>query len=267
MQVSKVSDVLDIGQCITTMCIETDVRGNIKLSRKALLPKPKRKPASDAGKDPVMKESSTVYIENSSASMPSIVTPLQKSRLSVPAVVIRTAVECNEAEKSSPVNDNDKPRRAATSKPDRKPKSTASKLIATQKEEEALESIAPEETSAECGEILKQDGKLKSVSPKNNSTASNLVSFSKAKKSTMKENLSENKAEESASVSTRKLKIGTEMTATVDHVRALGLVLDLGGEIRGMYIFQVCFSKFSFDLFSHFLELTFEAIYLILALY
>lgn len=247
--VSKVSDVLDIGQCITTMCIETDVRGNIKLSRKALLPKPKRKPASDAGKDPVMKESSTVYIENSSvgeivASMPSIVTPLQKSRLSVPAVVIRTAVECNEAEKSSPVNDNDKPRRAATSKPDRKPKSTASKLIATQKEEEALESIAPEETSAECGEILKQDGKLKSVSPKNNSTASNLVSFSKAKKSTMKENLSENKAEESASVSTRKLKIGTEMTATVDHVRALGLVLDLGGEIRGMYIFQGDKDKF-----------------------
>lgn len=251
------------------MCIETDVRGNIKLSRKALLPKPERKPASDPEKDPVMKESSTVSIETSSvgetvASMPSIVTPPQNSKLAVPAVVIRTAVECDEAEKSSPVDKNNKPKHAATPKPDRKPKSTASKLTATQKEEEALESTAPEETPAECGETLKQDGKLKSASPKNNSTASivsdsSLVSSSKAKKPTRKENQSENKAEENASFSTRKLKIGTEMMAKVEQVRTRGLVLDLGGGIRGMYKFEVCFRKFPSDLFSHDLELTFEA--------
>ncbi|XP_019083812.1 PREDICTED: polyribonucleotide nucleotidyltransferase 2, mitochondrial-like [Camelina sativa] len=175
--------------------------------------------------------------------MPSIVTPPQKSKLAVPAVVIRTAVECDEAEKSSPVDKNNKPKRAATPKPDRKPKSTASKLTASQKEKEALELCAPEEIIAECGETLKQDRKLKPASPKNNSTASivsdsNLVSSSKAKKSTRKEDQYENKAEESATVSTRELKIGTEMMAKVQQVRPLGLVLDLGGGIRGMYKFE-----------------------------
>lgn len=258
------------------MCIETDVRGNIKLSLKALLPKPECKPASDPEKNPAVKDSSTVYIEASSvgetvASMPSIATPPQKSKLAVPAVVIRTAVECDEAEKSSPVDKNNKPKRIATVKPDRKLKSTASKQTATQKEEEALVSTAPEETPDECAETLKQEGTRKSASSKHNSTASivsdsNLVASSKAKKSTRKEKQSENEAEEGTSVSTRKLKIGTEMTAKVEQVRTRGLVLDLGGRIRGMYKFEVCFRISPFDSSFHVLELPFEAIYLILVL-
>ncbi|KAG2333924.1 hypothetical protein Bca52824_005104 [Brassica carinata] len=88
--VSKVSDVLHIGKYITMMCIDTDVRV------------------------PVVKD--TVSIETSSlgetvASLPSVVEPPQKSKLAVPAVVIRTAVECDEAEKSSPVDKNAKPKR------------------------------------------------------------------------------------------------------------------------------------------------------------
>ena len=80
------------------MCIDTDVRGNIKLSLKALLPKPEPKPASGPEKVPVVKE--TVSVETSSfgetvASLPSVVEPPQKSKLAVPAVVIRTAVECD----------------------------------------------------------------------------------------------------------------------------------------------------------------------------
>ena len=35
------------------------------------------------------------------------------------------------------------------------------------------------------------------------------------------------------------LKLGTKVTARVHQVRALGLVLDLGGGIRGMYRFEV----------------------------
>ncbi|KAF2579442.1 hypothetical protein F2Q68_00000494 [Brassica cretica] len=158
--VSKVSDVLHIGKYITMMCIDTDVRGNIKLSLKALLPKPEPKSASGPEKVPVVKE--TVSVETSSfgetvASLPSVVEPPQKSKLAVPAVVIRTAVECDEAEKSSPVDKNAKPKRAETVKSDRKLKSTASKQTGTQKEDEALKSTAPEETMTNCGETLKQD--------------------------------------------------------------------------------------------------------------
>lgn len=258
------------------MCIDTDVRGNIKLSLKALLPKPEPKRASDAENTAEVKESSTVSIETSSvgetvASMPSVVEPPKKSKLAVPAVVIRTAVECDEAEKSSPVDKNTKPKRAATLKPDRKLKSTASKQTATQMEEEALESTTPEETTAKCGGTLKQDEKLKCTSsPKTDSTASvvsdsNLDSSSKTKKSSRKEKQSENEAEERASISSRNLKIGTEMTAKVEQVRTRGLVLDVGGGIRGMYKFEVCFSNIPFDLFTHVLELPFEAIYLIFA--
>uniref|UniRef100_A0A1J3K2S6 Polyribonucleotide nucleotidyltransferase 2, mitochondrial n=1 Tax=Noccaea caerulescens TaxID=107243 RepID=A0A1J3K2S6_NOCCA len=234
--VSKVSDVLHIGKYITMMCIDTDVRGNIKLSLKALLPKPERKPASNPERKPVVKESSTVSVETSSvgevvASMPSVVEPPQKSKLAVPAVVVRTAVECDEAEKSSPVDKITKPKRAATVKPDRKLKFTASKQAGTQKEEEALESTTPEEIPAKFGETLKQDEKLKS-------TFANLVSSSKTKKSARKEKQPEKEGEESASISARELKIGSEMTAKVQQVRARGLVLDLGGEIRGMYKFE-----------------------------
>ncbi|KAL0887910.1 hypothetical protein Bca101_011893 [Brassica carinata] len=203
--VSKVSDVLHIGKYITMMCIDTDVRGNIKLSLKALLPKP------TSGPDKSLVEKETVSIETSSfgetvASLPSVVEPPQKSKLAVPAVVIRTAVECDEAEKSSPTDKNTKPKRAATMKPDRKLKSTASKTV---KEDEAFNSTDTEETLDNCG-----------------------------KKPSRKENQSEKEAGDSPSISARKLKIGTEMTAKVHQVRTHGLVLDLGGGIRGMYKFE-----------------------------
>ncbi|CAH8328166.1 unnamed protein product [Eruca vesicaria subsp. sativa] len=203
--VSKVSDVLHIGKYITMQCIDTDVRGNIKLSLKALLPKPRSCPE----KSPVVKE--TVSVETSSfgetvASLPSVVEPPQKSKLAVPAVVIRTAVECEEAEKSSHVDKNAKPKRAATKKPDRKPKSSQT---VTEKEEETLKSTPTEETLDNFG-----------------------------KKPSRKEKQSESEAEESPSMSARKLKIGTEMTAKVHQVRTHGLVLDLGGGIRGMYKFE-----------------------------
>lgn len=214
-------------------CIDTDVRGNIKLSLKALLPKPETKSASAPEKIPVVMKD-TVSIETSSfgetvaTSLPSVVEPPQKSKLAVPAVVIRTAVECDEAEKSSPVDKNTKPKRAATLKPDRKLKSTASKQAGAPEEEEALQSTGPEETMTNCGETLKKPSRKKKES--------------------------ENEAGESTSVSARKLKIGTEMTAKVQQVRTHGLVLDLGGGIRGMYKFEVCFrTSSSFTLFSHIL--------------
>ncbi|CAH2072752.1 unnamed protein product [Thlaspi arvense] len=186
--VLKVSDVLHVDKSITVTCIDKDVRGNIKVSLKAVLPKPEPKPASKRGKCSVVKESSieeTSSVGEAVASMRSVVEPPRKSRLSVPAVVIRTAVECDEAE----------------------------------------------ETLANCGETLKQDEKLEP-------SDANLVSSSKTRKSFRKERQSENGGGESATITARKLKIGTEVTAKVHVVRPRGLVLDLGGGIRGKYIFE-----------------------------
>lgn len=42
-----------------------------------------------------------------------------------------------------------------------------------------------------------------------------------------------------APVTAKKLKIGTKLVAKVHQVRARGLVLDCGGELRGMYRFEV----------------------------
>lgn len=42
-----------------------------------------------------------------------------------------------------------------------------------------------------------------------------------------------------APVNAKKLKIGTKLTAKVHQVRAPGLVFDCGGELRGMYRFEV----------------------------
>ena len=124
---------------------------------------------------------------------------------------------------------NTKPKRTAALKPDRKLKSTASKQTVTQKEEEVFKSIGPEETVTSCGETLKKPPRKKKQSG--------------------------DEAGESASVSARKLKIGTEMTAKVHQVRTHGLVLDLGGGIRGMYKFEVCFRTSSFfTLFSYVLN-------------
>lgn len=42
-----------------------------------------------------------------------------------------------------------------------------------------------------------------------------------------------------APLDAKKLKIGTELTAKVQQIRAHGLVLDCGSDIRGMYRFEV----------------------------
>ncbi|CAA2997103.1 polyribonucleotide nucleotidyltransferase 2, mitochondrial [Olea europaea subsp. europaea] len=51
------------------------------------------------------------------------------------------------------------------------------------------------------------------------------------------------KAAAEPTLTAKKLKLGTEMTAKVHQVRARGLVLDLGGGIRGMYRFEVGFRR------------------------
>lgn len=220
-QVSKVSDVVSVGQRLSLMCIGQDVRGNIKLSLKATLPQL----GSDAnnmaeGSGPVMKETPDVWPSVGSESsgqeeQKPVVDELQVSRSvvddstsSLPSFLIRTAAECDEEEKSASLSQD--------SKSDCKGASKTSKTIQASK-----------------------SGRKKKTKPSQNDNldvpflSSGLVSHTQ-------NNLNDKEAAVEAPISAKNLKVGTKVTAKVHQVRALGLVLDLGSGLRGMYRFEVC---------------------------
>lgn len=191
--VSKISDVVSVGQQLSLMCIGQDVRGNIKLSLKATLPR------TGSQKDnlveepvPLTKEAPKVWasVEDvSDRKEKQNCIPLSKnevcqsnpSAFSSPSILIRSAAECDEEE--------------ITVRLSQSSESTPKSLSAS-----------------------KDDRKLKKVGPQNDLTnTKNVVE---------------------ASVNERNLKLGTKVNATVHQIRARGLVLDLGGGVRGMYRFE-----------------------------
>lgn len=101
-QVSRVSDVISVGQQLTVMCIGQDVRGNIKLSLKATSPQQASEP-NNAVKQavpiwPSVKDGPSSQEQNSKEESSSQSTESYASR--APSILIRSAAECEEAEKS-----------------------------------------------------------------------------------------------------------------------------------------------------------------------
>ncbi|KAL0331947.1 UNVERIFIED_CONTAM: Polyribonucleotide nucleotidyltransferase 2, mitochondrial [Sesamum calycinum] len=152
--VSRVSDVVSVGQVLNLMCIGLDVRGNINLSLKATLPK------LGSNTDPAVGESVAPVPQTPKVWKP--VNNFQKEQESkddppmgvgesLSSIVIRSAAECDDEEKSTGL-------------------------------------------SRSCKDEFPMDAK--------------------------------------------KLKLGMEVTAKVHQIRAHGLVLDLGGGIRGMFRFE-----------------------------
>lgn len=195
-QVSRVADVVSVGQQLSLMCIGQDVRGNIKLSLKATLPRPasetngvvrgsvssmKEAPKdwASAGITVGAHEEQTATSDNLSVNS-SEVSGVKPSTSTVPSILIRSAAECEEEEKSAGLiqNSNSTPKHS------------------------------------------KADGKSKTLSQKEE-----------------EKNL---EAEVEGKVTVKSLKRGTKLTAKVYQIRARGLVLDLGGGLRGMYRFEVC---------------------------
>ncbi|KAL0344017.1 UNVERIFIED_CONTAM: Polyribonucleotide nucleotidyltransferase 2, mitochondrial [Sesamum angustifolium] len=152
--VSRVSDVVSVGQVLNLMCIGLDVRGNINLSLKATLPK------LGSNTDPAVGESVAPVPQTPKVWKP--VNNFQKEQESkddppmgvgesLSSIVIRSAAECDDEEKSTGL-------------------------------------------SWSCKDEVPMDAK--------------------------------------------KVKLGMEVTAKVHQIRAHGLVLDLGGGIRGMFRFE-----------------------------
>ncbi|KAK4477375.1 hypothetical protein RD792_016596 [Penstemon davidsonii] len=229
--VSRVSDVISLGQVLNVMCIGLDVRGNVNLSLKATLPSQGSKSKTKTIDEPVMPKEQTPKIWETVNNMHKEPKNQSDKPLStgesLSSVVIRSAAECDEMEKSAGLKKNSKatiPKQRSKSKTIAEPvtpKEQTPKISETvntmhkepknQSDEplsagESLSSIVIR-SAAECDEVEKSAGL------KNNSKAETLIDA-------------------------KKLKLGMQVTAKVHQVRAHGLVLDLGGGLRGMYRYE-----------------------------
>lgn len=196
--VSRVSDVVSIGQKLSLMCIEQDVRGNIKLSLKA-----KKSSFADERCAAPKNGASEVWAsvsdkcndqEKHSGTKEINVTKYEAAEVKTSAAsdssfFIRSAAECDEEEEKLAALSQDK-------------------ILSTSA---SSDQPSPNESAADCdGEnsgCLNQGFKCK-------------------------------KAEAGSGIRAKDLKLGTVVTAKVYQIRARGLVLDLGRGLKGMYRFE-----------------------------
>lgn len=211
--VNRVSDVVSVGQQLSLMCIGQDVRGNIKLSLKAALQRSGSSADNAVGdlkasaqKEPnVLPPVNQVHIQQEKEDSPSGDQPLVHDMnvemlSSSPAILIRSAAECEEEEKCSAVDLSSR-NSSLTSRSSLKLKTEAPDLNFKSDDEDKDERYS-------------------------------------ADPSLLQNNVNDVETDNVPNISARKLKIGMELTAKVHQIRARGLVLDLGGGIRGMYRFE-----------------------------
>ncbi|GAB4849227.1 Polyribonucleotide nucleotidyltransferase 2, mitochondrial [Ancistrocladus abbreviatus] len=188
--VSRVSDVVSVGQQLSLMCIGQDVRGNIKLSLKATLPRP------TMVADNVVQESAAPIQPASPvwASVGDDSDGQVKESVSLEDQSV-TILQANEGESFT--------------------SSTPSFLI------RSAEECADEEKSAGLHEVSDSISKRFSAEELNRSSKTLQL-----------------KTEKKDGINAKSIRRGTKLTAKVYQIRARGLVLDLGGEIKGMLRFE-----------------------------
>ncbi|KAM1075870.1 hypothetical protein PS2_023195 [Malus domestica] len=189
--VSRVSDVVAVGEQLSLMCIGQDVRGNIKLSLKATLPQSGSKTnnaveesVSSTQEEPSIWAAAGDLLSNGQEKQSSSSEELPANNCEVGGI--------NSSTSSTPI------------------------LI---------------RSAAECDEVEKAAGLVQ-----NSDTTKSKTSNVKTSKSSQKGG--DKEAEVGGSVTEKSLKIGTKVTAKVYQIRTGGLVLDLGGGLRGMYRFE-----------------------------
>ncbi|KAK7316457.1 hypothetical protein VNO77_35505 [Canavalia gladiata] len=244
--VSRVSEVVSVGQKLSLMCIGQDVHGNIKLSLKATLPRPGGLETNEvvegsvaSAKEtaniwaPVLNASSTQEQQNSASELP--VGKLEmgeaKSPTSqVPVIVIRSAADCDEEEKSTSSNLSSKgPHIDNDVQLGRKPKSHRSANV---------NGSPPKSKSRRSQDVINSPSSHSGPLPYTNVKKSKLSMQKESKSDFQKPEGEEKETKDKASVTAKDLKLGTKVTAKVYQIRTHGLVLDLGGGVRGMYRFE-----------------------------
>ncbi|XP_057758466.1 polyribonucleotide nucleotidyltransferase 2, mitochondrial [Arachis stenosperma] len=236
--VSRVADIVSIGQQLSLMCIGQDVRGNIKLSLKAVKPRPGGSETDDVGEGsvasaketakiwaPVGDESKAEEQHNSASDFPIGKNELGEAKPAtsqVPVFLIRSAEECDGDEKSTSSN--------LTSEDT--PKNKGREPIHKSKSRQSQDVM--DASSSHSGPFPRTNAK-KSKNLKQKKSSSHLEECEK-------------EAEDKEAVTAKQLKIGTKVTSKVHQIRAHGLVLDLGGGLKGMYRFEENSDKRNFKI-------------------
>lgn len=232
--VSKISDIVSIGQQLSLMCIGQDVHGNIKLSLKAALRGPggsETNYIADVSATsakvttnswaPVWDTSSITQEQNSASELPiekNEVGETNPSASQTPVIVIRSAAECDEEEKSISLDHNQTSNGPLIDdgvKLDSKSKSPSKSK--PRKSQYAIDS------PSQSGPLPKK--------PKHSTQK-------ESKSDTQRAEGNEKKDKDNETLTAKDLPLGTKFKAKVFQIRAHGLVLDLGGGVRGMYRFE-----------------------------
>ncbi|CAJ2665344.1 unnamed protein product [Trifolium pratense] len=235
--VNQVADVVSIGQQLSVMCIDQDVHGNIKLSLKKTLRGPRGSETNDIaeGSSASAKETakmwapvwdaSSITQEHNSASELSVkkneVGKTIPSAYETPVILIRSAEECDEKEKSISSNHNQTSNGPLIDNGvqlDRKLKSPSKSK--PRKSQDAIDS------PSHSGPLPYKNAKKPKVSMQKES-----------KSDTQREEENKKEGKGNAPSSAEDIKLGTKVNAKVYQIREHGLVLDLGGR-RGMYRFE-----------------------------
>ncbi|XP_027357865.1 polyribonucleotide nucleotidyltransferase 2, mitochondrial isoform X3 [Abrus precatorius] len=223
--VLRVSEVVSVGQKLSLMCIGQDVHGNIKLSLKATLPCPGGLETNDGVQEsiasakktanvwaPVWNASSTQEQQNSTSELPMGKLEMREAKSptsQVPVILIRSAAECDEEEKSTSLNKGTQVDNGVQL--DHKSKSCRTENVVDS---------PPKSKSRRSQDVID--------SP---SSQSGPLPYKNVKKSKVE-------TKDKESLTAKDLKLGTKVSAKVYQIRAHGLVLDLGGGLRGMYRFE-----------------------------
>ncbi|KAK9119758.1 hypothetical protein Scep_017851 [Stephania cephalantha] len=225
--VSRVSDVVSVGQKLSLMCIGQDVRGNIKLSLKATSPLKEGKSSDIQGFSPPVKPPSNVWasvgaLSNLDCEFEESLAKEDENQetptsLSPPSILIRSVAECEEEEGSSKMGE----------------ELEVDTGSVTSRKEKVLEpgskskKIPHLKTAKEFGLPF-----ATSFSSHKKDSASNSQATGKSNKG------AKEKDRDGMGTSARSLKLGDKLVGKVHQIRAHGLVLDLGGGVHGMYKFK-----------------------------
>ncbi|QCD95261.1 polyribonucleotide nucleotidyltransferase [Vigna unguiculata] len=232
--VSRVSEVVSVGQKLSLMCIGQDVHGNIKLSLKATLSRPGRLKSNDVieGSVTSAKETdgnaSSVQEQNSASELS--LGEAKSSTSQVPVILIRSAAECDEEEKSSTSNPSSKaPCVDNGVQLNRKSKSRPS---------QNANDSTPKSKSRKSQDVIDSSTSHSGPLPYTNAKKTKLSMQKESKSELQKQEEGEQEYKDKVSVTAKDVEVGTKVTAKIYQIRAHGLVLDLGGGVRGVYRFE-----------------------------
>ncbi|PIA61826.1 hypothetical protein AQUCO_00200076v1, partial [Aquilegia coerulea] len=261
-QVVRVSDVVSVGQQLSLMVIGQDVRGNIKLSLKATLPQNKSKISISEDSVTPMKQEPNVW-----ASLPNIPNDEETDKSSAsedeneegpsstssPSFLIRSAAECDEEEKSSvgselaQINNSSKAsgtKRVSAlnrkSKNDEEESSVVSKKLVQIKNSSKVSGSKKVSALGHKSKTVSSLGNddISSLFSTIGLTSSKRVVDSKVYTPTQNNGNDGYKGGCETGITAKSLKLGDKLGAKVYQIRAHGIVLDLGGGIRGMHRFE-----------------------------